>query len=341
MNKKTALITGISGQDGAYLAEFLLKKNYKVIGIERRSARNLNWRLEKLSISDKIIIEDSDIKEVNNLIRIFQKYKVHEVYNLAAQSFVKSSFDNPIETTLVNAVGTLNLLETIRNQNAKIKFYQASTSEMFGNTKDKIQDEKTIFSPRSIYGISKVFAHQSVINYRDAYNLFLTNGILFNHESPRRGETFVTKKIIDTFKEIHAGKNIVLELGNIYAKRDWGYAKDYVEAMWKMLQVKKPEDFVIATGKTYSVKEFINKSVKILNLNTKWVGKGLNEKLIDLNKKKPIIIIDKNYFRPAEVNILRGDYSKAKRILKWSPKTNLDDLAKIMLKSDLLYVNKN
>ena len=341
MNKKTALITGISGQDGAYLAEFLLKKNYRVIGIERRSARNLNWRLEKLSISDKIIIEDSDIKEVNNLIRIFQKYKVHEVYNLAAQSFVKSSFDNPIETTLVNAVGTLNLLETIRNQNAKIKFYQASTSEMFGEHGKKKQNELTNFHPRSAYATSKTFSHYTVQNYREAFKMFAVNGILFNHESPLRGEEFITRKISLGLAKIISGKQKILKLGNIYAKRDWGYAKDYVEAMWKMLQVKKPEDFVIATGKTYSVKEFINKSVKILNLNTKWVGKGLNEKLIDLNKKKPIIIIDKNYFRPAEVNILRGDYSKAKRILKWSPKTNLDDLAKIMLKSDLLYVNKN
>ena len=341
MNKKTALITGISGQDGAYLAEFLLKKNYRVIGIERRSARNLNWRLEKLSISDKIIIEDSDIKEVNNLIRIFQKYKVHEVYNLAAQSFVKSSFDNPIETTLVNAVGTLNLLETIRNQNAKIKFYQASTSEMFGEHGKKKQNELTNFHPRSAYATSKTFSHFTVQNYREAFKMFAVNGILFNHESPLRGEEFITRKISLGLAKIISGKQKILKLGNIYAKRDWGYAKDYVEAMWKMLQVKKPEDFVIATGKTYSVKEFINKSVKILNLNTKWVGNGLNEKLIDLNKKKPIIIIDKNYFRPAEVNILRGDYSKAKRILKWSPKTNLDDLAKIMLKSDLLYVNKN
>ena len=341
MNKKTALITGISGQDGAYLAEFLLKKNYRVIGIERRSARNLNWRLEKLSISDKIIIEDSDIKEVNNLIRIFQKYKVHEVYNLAAQSFVKSSFDNPIETTLVNAVGTLNLLETIRNQNAKIKFYQASTSEMFGEHGKKKQNELTNFHPRSAYATSKTFSHFTVQNYREAFKMFAVNGILFNHESPLRGEEFITRKISLGLAKIISGKQKILKLGNIYAKRDWGYAKDYVEAMWKMLQVKKPEDFVIATGKTYSVKEFINKSVKILNLNTKWVGNGLNEKLIDLNKKKPIIIIDKSYFRPAEVNILRGDYSKAKRILKWSPKTNLDDLAKIMLKSDLLYVNKN
>jgi GDPmannose 4,6-dehydratase len=341
VNKKTALITGISGQDGSYLAQFLLKKNYKVIGIERRSARNTNWRLEKLSIADKIIIEDSDIKEINNLIRIFQKYKIHEVYNLAAQSFVKSSFDNPIETSYVNAIGTLNLLEVIRNQNKNIKFYQASTSEMFGEHGKKVQNELTNFHPRSPYATSKTFSHYTVQNYREAYKIFAVSGILFNHESPLRGEEFITRKISLGLAKIITGKQKILKLGNIYAKRDWGYAKDYVEAMWQMLQIKKPEDFVIATGKTHSVKEFINKSVKILNLNTKWIGKGLNEKLMDLNKKKPIIVIDKKYYRPSDVNSLKGDYTKAKKILKWSPKTNLDDLAKIMIKSDLLYVNKN
>ena len=340
MNKKTALITGISGQDGSYLAQFLLKKNYRVIGIERRSARNTNWRQEKLSIVNKIIVEDSDIKEINNLIRIFQKYKIHEVYNLAAQSFVKSSFDNPIETTLVNAIGTLNLLEVIRNQNKNIRFYQASTSEIFGEHGKKTQNELTNFHPRSAYAISKTFSHYTVQNYREAYKMFAVNGILFNHESPLRGEEFITRKISLGLARIISGKQKILKLGNIYAKRDWGYAKDYIEAMWKMLQVKKPEDFVIATGKTHSVKEFINKSVKILNLNTKWIGKGLNEKLIDLNKNKAIIVIDKKYFRPAEVDILKGDYSKAKKILKWTPKTNLNDLAKIMLESDLIYVNK-
>ena len=340
MNKKTALITGISGQDGSYLAEFLLNKNYRVIGIERRSARNTNWRLEKLSILDKIIIEDSDIKEINNLIRIFQKYKIHEVYNLAAQSFVKSSFDNPIETSQVNAFGTLNLLEIIRNQNKNIKFYQASTSEMFGKHGKKKQSEFTNFHPRSPYATSKTFSHYTVQNYREAYKMFAVNGILFNHESPLRGEEFITRKISLGLAKIVTGKQKILKVGNIYAKRDWGYAKDYIEAMWKMLQVKKPEDFVIATGETHSVKEFINKCIKILKINAKWVGTGLNEKLIDLNTKKPIIVIDKRYFRPAEVNDLKGDYTKAKKILKWSPKTNLDNLAKIMLMSDLLYIDK-
>ena len=341
MNKKTALITGISGQDGAYLAEFLLKKNYNVVGIERRSAERSNWRLEKLSILKKVIIEDSDIKEIANLIRIFKKYKFDEVYNLAAQSFVKSSFDNPIETYQVNAIGTLNLLEIIRTENKKIRFYQASTSEMFGEHGKNMQNELTNFHPRSPYASAKVFSHYTVQNYREAYKIFAVSGILFNHESPLRGEKFITRKISLGLAKIIAGKQKVLKIGNIYAKRDWGYAKDYIEVMWKMLQINKPQDFVIATGKTYSVKEFINKCVKILNLKTKWTGKGINEKLIDLDKKKPIIIIDKKYFRPAEVNFLKGNYTKAKKVLKWSPKTNLDNLAKIMIKSDLLYINKN
>jgi GDPmannose 4,6-dehydratase len=337
VNKKTALITGISGQDGAYLAQFLLKKNYKVIGIERRSARSTNWRLEKLSILNKFIIEDCDIKEINNVIRIFKKYKINEVYNLAAQSFVGSSFNNPIETTNVNAIGTLNLLEVIRSQNKNIKFYQASTSEMFGDHGQKNQNELTKFHPRSPYATSKVFSHYTVQNYREAYKIFAVSGILFNHESPLRGEEFITRKISLGLARIINGKQKLLKLGNIYAKRDWGYAKDYVEAMWKMLQTKKPQDFVIATGKTYSVKDFINKCVKILNLKTKWVGKGIKEKLIDLNTNKPLIIIDKKFFRPTEVNILKGNYSKAKKILKWEPKTGINELAKLMIESDLKY----
>ena len=242
----------------------------------------------------------------------------------------------PEYTATVNALGTLKILEALRQLNQKkIKFYQASTSEMFGNTKDKIQDEKTIFSPRSIYGISKVFAHQSVINYRDAYNLFLTNGILFNHESPRRGETFVTKKIIDTFKEIHAGKNIVLELGNIYAKRDWGHAKDYVEAMWLILQNKIPEDFVISTSKTISVKTFVNKVATKLGIKIYWRGRGLNEKAYEKKTNKLIVKINKKYYRPTEVDFLRGDYKKAKRILNWEPKISIDGLIEDMIKHDI------
>ena len=340
MTKKIALITGISGQDGAYLARFLLKKNYKVIGIERRSARNDNWRLDRLNIKDKVIIEDTDIKEINNLIRIFDKYRVDEVYNLAAQSFVYSSFQNPIETSLVNSIGVLNLLEIIRNKKNKIKFYQASTSEMFGESNKINQDEKTSFYPRSPYATSKTFAHYSVKNYREAYKLHAVNGILFNHESPLRGEEFITRKITLGLSKIFLNKQKELKLGNLYAKRDWGYADDYVEAMWKMLQSKKPDDYVIATGKNYSVKQFINESIKVLKLKTKWVGKGLNEKLINTETNKAIIVIDKNFFRPTEVNILKGNYQKAKKELKWTPKTNFSKLVKMMISSDLNHVKK-
>ena len=338
MTKKIALITGISGQDGAYLAKFLLKKGYKVIGLERRSARSNNWRLEKLNIKDKVIIEDIDIKEVNSLIRIFDKYKVDEVYNLAAQSFVYSSFQNPIETSLVNAIGVLNLLEIIRNKKNNIRFYQASTSEMFGKTKKINQDEKTLFHPRSPYATSKIFAHYSVQNYRDSYNLFASNGILFNHESPLRGEEFITRKITLGLSKIFLKKQKELKVGNIYAKRDWGYAEDYVEAMWKMLQLKKPNDYVIATGKSYSVKDFINECVKILNLKAKWVGKGLKERLIDRENNKTLISIDKRFFRPSEVDNLKGDYKKAKKDLKWKPRTSFSKLVKLMLYSDLEYI---
>ena len=267
MAKKTALITGISGQDGAYLAKFLLKKNYKVIGTDRRSARSNNWRLIELNIENKVILEDLDITEINNLIRIFQKYNIDEIYNLAAQSFVKSSFDNPIQTSLVNAMAPLSFLEIIRNQKKKIKFYQASTSEMFGKHKINKQNEKTNFHPRSPYATSKTFAHYSVQNYREAYNIFAVSGILFNHESPLRGEEFITRKITIGLAKIMLGKQKKIKLGNIYAKRDWGFAGDYVEAMWKMMQNKIPKDYVIATGQNHSVKDFINMTTKILNLN--------------------------------------------------------------------------
>tara|TARA_B100000965_G_scaffold29803_1_gene22030 strand:+ start:949 stop:1965 length:1017 start_codon:yes stop_codon:yes gene_type:complete len=335
MAKKTALITGISGQDGAYLAKFLLKKNYKVIGTDRRSARSNNWRLIELNIENKVILEDLDITEINNLIRIFQKYNIDEIYNLAAQSFVKSSFDNPIQTSLVNAIAPLSFLEIIRNQKKKIKFYQASTSEMFGKHKIDKQNEKTNFYPRSPYATSKTFAHYSVQNYREAYNIFAVSGILFNHESPLRGEEFITRKITIGLAKIVLGKQKKIKLGNIYAKRDWGFAGDYVEAMWKMMQNKIPKDYVIATGQNHSVKDFINMTTKILNLKTQWVGKGLNEKLINKLNKKIIIEIDKKYFRPTEVENLKGDYLNAKKDLKWKPKTNFKDLVKMMIEADL------
>ena len=335
MPKKIALITGISGQDGAYLARFLLKKNYIVIGTDRRSARSNNWRLIELKIDEKVITVDLDVTEINNLIRIFQKYQIDEVYNLAAQSFVKSSFENPIQTSIVNAITPLSFLEIIRSQKRKIKLYQASTSEMFGKHIVKKQNENTNFYPQSPYATSKTFAHYSIRNYREAYKIFAVSGILFNHESPLRGEEFITRKITIGLAKIMFGKQNKIKLGNIYAKRDWGFAGDYVEAMWKMLQNKKPKDYVIATGQNHSVKEFINEATKILKLKTIWVGKGLNEKLINTDNKKIIIEIDKKYFRPTEVDSLKGDYSKAKKELKWKPKTKFKNLVRMMVEADL------
>ncbi|MDC3030211.1 GDP-mannose 4,6-dehydratase [Candidatus Pelagibacter sp.] len=332
--KKTALITGISGQDGAYLAQFLLKKNYRVIGADRRSARDNKWRLRYLNIENKFEIVNIDLTEITSLIRLFEKYNFDEVYNLAAQSFVGTSFVNPIITAQATAIGALNILEVIRNLRKKPKFYQASSSEMYGDVEKNFQNEFSKFNPQSPYAVSKVFAHQITKNYRNSYNMFAVSGILFNHESPLRGEEFITRKITLGLSKILASKLNCLEVGNIYAKRDWGFAGDYVEAMWKMLQQKKPDDYVIATGKTYDIKHFINTATRYLKMKTKWVGSGLNEKLINLENKKVIIKINKKYFRPAEVNYLKGNYSKAKRKLKWKPKINLKELVKIMLKSD-------
>ena len=335
--KKTALITGVSGQDGAYLANFLLNKSYKVIGTDRRSARGNNWRLRRFGIEKKIIFEEMEIGEIYEIDRIFKKYKFDEVYNLAAQSFVGASFNSPLNTANITGLGTLRILESIKSTDPKIKFYQASSSEMFGDVLEDKQDEKTPLNPKSPYAIAKVFGHYITQNYRESYNIFAVSGILFNHESPLRGEEFATRKIILGLVKILNDDLKCLELGNIYAKRDWGYAKEYVEAMWLMLQKKSPEDYVISTGKTYSIKDFINKAVKILNLNTKWVGKGLNEKLINIKNQKIIIKINPKFFRPSEVNMLRGNSSKAKKKLKWIPKTNLDDLIKIMIKDELKF----
>jgi GDPmannose 4,6-dehydratase len=335
--KKTALITGISGQDGAYLAKFLLDKNYKVIGTDRRSARSVNWRLRRLGIANKIIHEEMELGEIYEIQRVFNKYKLNEVYNLAAQSFVGTSFSSPLNTANITGLGTLRILETIRSINPKIRFYQASSSEMFGDVLEKNQKETTPLNPQSPYAISKVFSHYLTQNYRNSYNLYATSGILFNHESPLRGEEFVTRKIILGLVGILKNKINNFELGNIYAKRDWGYAKEYVEAMWKMLQMKKPDDYVISTGKTYSIKDFINKATKYLKMNVVWTGKGLNEKLINKNSNKAIIRINPKFFRPAEVNILIGDSKKAQKKLKWKPNTNLDQLIKIMIDDELKF----
>jgi len=335
--KKLALITGVSGQDGAYLAKFLLDKKYRIVGTDRRSARSSNWRLKRLGIENKIIFEEMELSELYEIQRIFKKYKFDEVYNLAAQSFVKTSFDSPLNTSNITGLGTLRILETIRSTNPKIKFYQASSSEMFGDVLTRVQNEETPLNPQSPYAISKVFAHYSTQNYRSSYDMFAVSGILFNHESPLRGEEFVTRKIIIGLIKILKKEIEFFELGNVYAKRDWGYAKEYVEAMWKMLQMKKPDDYVISTGNTHSIKDFINKATKYLKMNVAWKGKGLNEHLVNLDSKKTIIKINPKYFRPAEVNILIGNSKKAQKKLKWKPNTNLDKLIKVMIDEELKY----
>ena len=337
--KKIALILGITGQDGSYLAEFLMKKKYQVHGIKRRTSTPNTTRIDHIFDSinfdnKKLIMHHGDLSDSGSLNRIINEINPDEIYNLAAQSHVKISFQIPEYTSDVNAMGPLRLLEIIRHyKKKKIKFYQASSSEMFGKSKPP-QNEKTLFQPRSVYAISKVFAYYSVIHYREAYNLHACNGILFNHESPRRGVNFVTKKIIQGLTRIKNGKQKILVLGNLYSRRDWGHAKDYVESMWRILQRKKPDDYVIATKTSHSVKDFINISAKKIGIKLIWKNKGLKEVGIDKTNNKIIITVNKKYFRETEVDDLIGDYSKAKRLLKWKPKYSFNALVDDMIKNE-------
>ena len=341
MKKKTALIFGITGQDGAYLSKFLLKKNYKVFGVKRRSSIFNTQRIDDIykdiNLKSNFVLLYGDLTDSSSILNIVKKTKPNEIYNLAAQSHVQVSFEVPEYSAEVNGLGTLRILEAIKNLNfeKKTKFYQAGTSEMFGRTKEKFQSEKTPFYPASPYGVSKCFAHWITINYREAYNLYACNGILFNHESPIRGETFVTRKIIRGLIRIKNGYQEKLFLGNLYSKRDWGHAQDYVEAMWRMLQQKKASDFVIATGKTFTIKEFVNKAVKRIGFKIKWIGKGINEKAVNIENKKVFIECKKRYFRPLEVDYLKGNASKSRRLLKWSPKIALEDLIDEMIDYEL------
>ena len=335
MRKKKALITGINGQDGAYLSKLLLEKGYKVYGTCRRSTSERFTRLKILGIFKKVHLYDFDLLEVSNIQTIIKEIMPDEIYNLAAQSFVPSSFTVPIVTADINALGTLRILDAIHLINNKIKFYQASTSEMFGKVRKIPQNELTPFHPRSPYGVSKLFAHWITINYRESYDMYACCGILFNHESPLRGEEFVTKKITSTLSNIKKGSKEVLNVGNIYAKRDWGFAGDYVEAMWLMLQQKKADDYVIATGNTYLVKDFIELTLEYLKFNYKWVGKGMDQKVINKDNNNVLVKINKNYFRPAEVDLLIGNSNKAKKKLKWKPKTSINKLVKLMVDHDL------
>ena len=338
--KKIALITGVTGQDGSYLAEFLLKKDYKVFGIKRRSSsfntKRIDHIYDKKELNDKFQVFYGDLLDGSSLLNIIEEIKPDEIYNLAAQSHVRTSFDVPEYTTDVNALGTLRLLEAIRRlkNKKKIKFYQASTSEIFGNTTSP-QSEKTPFKPASPYAISKLYAYWITKNYRDAYNIFAVNGILFNHEGCRRGETFVTRKITSAVARIFHGSNEKIYLGNLNAKRDWGDAEDYTESMWKMLKKKKPDDYVSATGKSYSVREFVREAFSNINIDIKWRGSGLNEYGYDSKSRKVYIKISKIYFRPTEVYELRGDSRKAKRVLKWKPKIDFKKMVKKMVNFDI------
>ena len=337
--KKKALITGIMGQDGAYLAKFLLAKNYKVYGAYRRNSNYENNRLRKLKIENQIELVDSEINEFASVNYLINKIKPDEIYNLAAMSFVASSFKQPMYTINTNFFAVLNLLEVIKNSKKNISLYQASTSEMFGNSTNKSIDESTNFDPASPYGISKVASHYLVSLYRKAYNLDCCSGILFNHESPLRGEEFVTKKIIKQLCEIINNKRKIMFLGNIYAKRDWGFAPDYVVAMWRMLQLKKKDDFIIGTGKSYSIKEFINLTCKYLELRIRWIGRGINEKCINIDNKKTIIKISKKFYRPLDVHHLKSKPVKAKKYLKWSSKTNINEIIKKMCDDQISSIN--
>ena len=344
LKKKKALIFGITGQDGSYLTEFLLKKKYIVHGIKRRSSSLNTERVDHIyeKNNKSFFLHYGDVTDAISINKLINLIKPDEIYNLSAQSHVAVSFMIPNYTANVDALGCLNILEAIKSLNLikKVKFYQAGTSEMFGKVVETPQTEKTPFYPRSPYGVSKVFSHWMTINYREAYNMFACNGILFNHESPRRGETFVTRKITIGLTKIKLGLQKKLILGNLNAKRDWGHAKDYVEAQWLMLQQKTPDDFVIATGKNYSVKYFINIVAKELNMKITWRGKGIKEKAYDKNNNI-IIECNKKYFRPSEVQTLLGNSLKAKKILKWQPKISIKQLAKEMVQNDLNLLTKN
>ena len=336
---KIALVTGVFGQDGSFLAKLLLKKKYKVVGTYNKS-KNLNWRHKRLEIQDKIILRKLNLRSENNINKILRENKFNEVYNLAGQSVVNGSIKDTLNSCENTALGVVRLLEGLRKYNFNARFYQASSAEMFGNSDKKYQNENTAFNPRNPYAISKLFGHHICKYYREHHKLYAVSGILYNHESPLRSEEFVTRKIIKKLVRISKGEKIKLQLGNIYTKRDWGYAEEYVEAMWKMLQLKNPQDFVIASGKENSVKKFIDIAIKILNIDAKWIGKGTKEKLIFRSTDKILIEINSKLIRKRENNLLIGDTSKANKILKWRSKINLENLVKIMIDEELkIYKN--
>ncbi|EIH0984894.1 GDP-mannose 4,6-dehydratase [Escherichia coli] len=334
---KSAIITGITGQDGAYLAELLLGKGYKVYGTYRRTSSVNFWRIEELGIKNNpnLHLVEYDLTDLSASIRLMQTTNATEVYNLAAQSFVGVSFDQPVTTAEITGLGAVNLLEAIRIVNPQIRYYQASTSEMFGLVQAVPQKEDTPFYPRSPYGVAKLYAHWMTVNYRESYNIFASSGILFNHESPLRGQEFVTRKITDSVAKIKLGKQDVLELGNMDAKRDWGYAKEYVEGMWRMLQADKPDTFVLATNRTETVRDFVSMAFKAAGFTLRFEGKDENEVGIDVATGKTLVRVNPKFYRPAEVDLLIGNPARAKEILGWEPKTTLEQLCRMMVEADL------
>lgn len=334
---KTAIITGITGQDGAYLAEFLLSQGYTVYGTYRRTSSSNFWRINELGIENhpNLKLVEYDLTDLSTSIRLLERSGATEVYNLAAQSFVGVSFEQPVTTSQITAIGPLNFLEAIRIVNPKVRFYQASTSEMFGKVQAVPQREDTPFYPRSPYGVAKLYAHWMTVNYRESYDIFGSSGILFNHESPLRGIEFVTRKITDAVAKIALGKQDVLELGNIDAKRDWGFAKEYVEGMWRMLQVDEPDTFVLATNRTETVRDFVAMAFKAAGIDVAFSGEAEAEIGRDTKTGKTVMQINPHYYRPAEVDLLIGDPSRAKEKLGWEPKTTLEELCKMMVEADV------
>ena len=338
---KTAIITGIGGQDGAYLAELLLDKGYKVIGTDRRRVDQHYWRLSKLGIRNDIEIAYMDLLEIGNIFNVMKKYQPDEVYNLAAQSFVGASFEMPLLTADVDAIGVLRILEAIRTVSPHSKFYQASTSEMFGEVLETPQKETTPLNPRSPYGVAKVFGHYIVKNYRESYDMFACSGILFNHESPLRGLEFVTRKITYAVASIKLGNQEKLILGNMDAKRDWGFAKDYVEGMWRMLQHDKADDYILSMGETHTVRKFVELCFSKAGMDLRWEGTGVEEKGYDKATGKCLVELSEKFFRPAEVDLLLGDSSKARTVLGWKPSTSFEGLVDLMLENDMEMVRNN
>jgi len=335
---KKALITGITGQDGAYLAELLLEKGYVVYGTYRRTSSVNFWRIEELGIQNhpQLNLLEYDLTDLSSSIRLIQTTGVQEVYNLAAQSFVGVSFDQPVTTAEITGIGVLYLLEAIRIVDPNIRFYQASTSELFGLVQEVPQSENTPFYPRSPYGVAKLYGHWITVNYRESYNIFGSSGILFNHESPLRGREFVTRKITDSVAKIYLGKLGILQLGNLDAKRDWGFAKEYVEGMWRMLQVDLPGTYVLATNRTETVRDFVNMAFKAVDIQLDWCGVGEDEKGFCKKSGKTLVEVNPKFYRPAEVDLLIGNPLKAKKELGWEPKTTLEELCFMMVEADLL-----